>query len=67
MSLKEGQEVRIWDNFGRAQEGLLSLIPEALPGFTIPPERAESKETLPNGTSDMGDVQATMNAHTIDS
>jgi protein N-terminal amidase len=42
-SMKKGQDVRIWDIFGRAQEGVLMVDTKHPPGFTIAPrEKAET-------------------------
>ncbi len=67
MSLRKGEEVKIWDIFGRAQEGVLIVDTKAPAGFTIATERAESKETPPNETSYMADDQATTKTCTINS
>jgi protein N-terminal amidase len=50
MSLKRGQEVRIWDIFGRAQEGVLLVDTKSPAGFTI---RTEVKDEEMTGTSGM--------------
>ena len=57
MSLKKGQEVRIWDIFGRAQEGLLLVDTQGPAGFTIA-ERPESKESVSTATPALADDQA---------
>ena len=64
MSLRKGQEVKVWDIFGRAQEGVLIVDTKEPAGFTIAAEKTESTETLPNGTSGMADDQATTAAPT---
>lgn len=66
MSLKKGQEVRIWDILGRAQQGVLIVDTRGPAGFTIAAERAESKETLPNGTFNVADDKTTKEAPTPD-
>jgi hypothetical protein len=58
MSMKKGQEVRIWDIFGRAQEGILAVDTRMPAGFTIATEKADSEDTASNGISDMADDQA---------
>ena len=66
MSLKKGQEVRIWDVLGRAQEGVLIVDTRGPAGFTMTVERTESKETLPSGTSNVADDTATKETPTLD-
>lgn len=49
MSLMKGQDIRIWDIFGRAQEGVLLVDTAAQAGFTV---RPKTKETASPGASD---------------
>lgn len=49
MWLRKGQEVRIWDIFGRAQEGVLLVDTMTPAGFTI---QTEIKQEALNGISD---------------
>ena len=44
MSMKKGQEVRIWDIFGRGQEGVLLIDTKDAAGFSLAPEKKESTE-----------------------
>ena len=55
MSMKKGQEVRIWDIFGRGQEGVLLIDTKDAAGFTIAAEKKETAEvdmSLPPETPD---------------
>ena len=63
MSMKKGREVRIWDIFGRAQEGVLLVDTRAPAGFTVAADSTESKETVSNGTSEADDQAAMTTPH----
>ena len=50
MALRKGQEVKIWDIFGRAQEGVLLVNTTSPAGFTIAREKPEANDMAANGT-----------------
>jgi protein N-terminal amidase len=58
MALQKSQEVRIWDIFGRAQDGVLLVDTRAPAGFTIAAERSENKEIEASQTADTSEDQA---------
>lgn len=59
-SMRKGQDVRIWDIFGRAQEGVLLVDTTRQPGFMIAPrEKAVTTGMAMDGDDRMQADQAT--------
>jgi protein N-terminal amidase len=59
-SMKKGQDIRIWDILGRAQEGVLLVDTERPPGFTIAfRDKADTVDSPVEGESGTQDDQAT--------
>ena len=58
LAMKKGQDVKIWDIFGRAQEGIL-LVDTTVPArFTIAPEKPPESTASVNGEADEAVHQA---------
>ncbi len=58
LSMKKGQDVKIWDIFGRSQQGVL-VVDTTMPArFTIAPEKPLESKASMNGESDEAVHQA---------